>query len=56
MKSFGNAVLAAALGLLLLAAVAPSLIALSSALFPLVIACGVVAIVVRLVFVHTRKW
>lgn len=40
----------------LLAAAAPLLIELSRALLPLVVALGVVAVAVRLVFFHTRRW
>jgi hypothetical protein len=43
-------------GLVVLAAVAPSIIALSDALLPLIVVAGVLGIVLRLVFVHTRRW
>lgn len=56
MKSLGNAAVLGALALLLVAAVAPSLIAVSNALVPLVIVLAIAAVVVRLVFFHTRNW
>ncbi len=34
----------------------PTLVALVKAALPLVIAVGVVAVVLRLVFFHTRRW
>ena len=34
----------------------PTLVALAHAAVPLVIAGGVVAVVLRLVFFHTRRW
>lgn len=34
----------------------PTLVALVNAAVPLAIAGGIVAVVVRLVFFHTRKW
>jgi hypothetical protein len=43
-------------GLVVLAAIAPSLIALSESLLPLVVVAGIVGIALRLVFVHTRRW
>lgn len=42
--------------LVLLAATAPLLVALSRALLPLVLVVGVVVVVVRLVFFHTRNF
>ena len=42
--------------LIALAAFTPTLIALGHALLPLVITVGVVAVIVRLVFFHTRDW
>jgi len=42
--------------LLALAATGPALVALSHAAVPLIVAVGVVAIAVRLVFFHTRRW
>ena len=42
--------------LMVLAALAPSLIALSHSLVPLIAVAGVVAVVLRLVFFHTRRW
>lgn len=42
--------------LLVLAAVAPSLIALSRALLPLIVVLVVGTGLLRLVFFHTRKW
>lgn len=40
----------------LLVTAGPVLIGLANAAIPLVIAVGVVAVVVRLVFFHTRDW
>ena len=34
----------------------PTLVALVNAAVPLVVAIGVVAVVLRLVFFHTRRW
>lgn len=42
--------------LAVLASVGPTLVALSHALVPLIIAAGLVAAVLRLVYYHTRKW
>ena len=56
MKSPTTVIVIAAVGLMIVAALAPSLIALSQALVPLIVVGGVVAIIVRLVFFHTRKW
>ena len=56
MKGLANSLVGLVLALLLLAAVAPSLIALSSALLPLVITLAVAAIAVRLIYFHTRRW
>jgi predicted membrane channel-forming protein YqfA (hemolysin III family) len=56
MKSPANLIVFAVGGLMVVAALAPQLIALSHALVPLVVAAGVVVIVVRLVFFHTRRW
>jgi hypothetical protein len=55
-KAATGTALAISLGLLLVAAVAPSLIALSDALVPLILVVGVVALALRLVFFHTRRW
>jgi hypothetical protein len=55
-KSPTNLIVTAIAGLLVVAALAPPLIALSHALLPLVIVVGAVVIVVRLVFFHTRRW
>jgi hypothetical protein len=55
-KSPTSLVVTAAIGLMVIAAVAPSLIVLSRALVPLVVVVGVVLIVARLVLFHTRKW
>jgi len=43
-------------GLVALTAAGPTIVALANALVPLVLAVGAVAIVLRLVFFHTRKW
>jgi hypothetical protein len=40
----------------ILVSAGPTLVALAHALLPLVIVIGVLAIVLRLVFFHTRKW
>jgi hypothetical protein len=55
-KSPTNLIVTAAVGLVVVAALAPPLIALSHALVPLVIAVGVVVILVRLVWSHTHRW
>ncbi len=56
MKSPGGLLVTSFVVLVTLAAAAPLLICLSQALVPLVIAVGVVLVVVRLVFVHTRNF
>jgi hypothetical protein len=56
MKSLVTLIVTALAGVLLLSAVAPSLVSLSHALVPLIVAIGVVAIAVRLVVFHTRRW
>jgi hypothetical protein len=56
LKTPGGSLVTAIVALVLLAAVAPLLVALSHALLPLVIVVGVVAVVLRLVFFHTRRW
>ena len=56
MKSPGNLLITCVFGVVLLAAAAPLLIELSRALVPFVVAIGVVAVVVRLVFFLTRRW
>jgi hypothetical protein len=40
----------------ILVSAGPTLVALANALVPLVIVLGVLAIALRLVFFHTRKW
>jgi hypothetical protein len=55
-KSPTNLIVTAAIGLMVLAALTPSLVVLSHALLPLIVVVGVVLIVVRLVFFHTRRW
>lgn len=55
-KTPGGLLTTAVIALVLLAAIAPLLIELSHALLPLVLVVGVVAVVVRLVFFHTRRW
>jgi hypothetical protein len=42
--------------LVVLIVAAPSFIALAQAAIPLVLILGVVAVALRLVFFHTRKW
>jgi len=44
------------IGLVALTAAGPTLTALMHAAVPLVIAVGVVAVALRLVYFHTRKW
>ena len=56
MKTPGGLLVTAIITVVLLAAAAPLLIALGHALLPLVFVVGVVAIALRLVFFHTRKW
>lgn len=56
MKSVTSWLLTILAGLIVVAALAPSLISLSHALVPLVAAVGIVAVIVRLVFFHTRRW
>jgi low affinity Fe/Cu permease len=56
MKSPSGLVVTLVMALVLLAATAPLLVRLSQALVPLVIVVGVAAVVVRLVFFHTRRW
>lgn len=55
-KNLSNWLATVVVLLIVLAALAPTLIALGHALLPLVIAVGVVAVIVRLVFFHTRDW
>lgn len=55
-KSPSSLIVYAIAALIMLAAVSPSLIALSDALVPLVIAVGIVLVVARLVYFHTRRW
>lgn len=56
MKSPATLVVTIAAVLMIVAALSPSLIALSHALVPLVVAVGVVGAILRLVFFHTRRW
>jgi hypothetical protein len=56
MKFPGALLLTCFVALVTLAAAAPLLIRLSHALVPLVIVVGVVAVVLRLAFFHTRRW
>jgi hypothetical protein len=46
----------AIVALSILVSAGPTLIALVQAAVPLVIAVGVVAVILRLVFFHTRQW
>jgi hypothetical protein len=55
-KSPTNVIVTAVAALLIISALTPKLIALSDALVPLVLVVGVLAVVVRLVFFHTRRW
>lgn len=55
-KSPGSFLIACVVGLVLNAAAAPSLIAVSNALVPLVIAVAVAVVAVRLVLFHIRRW
>ena len=43
-------------GLVILAAAAPTIVCLSNAVIPLIVVIGVVAIVLRLAWFHTRDW
>jgi hypothetical protein len=56
MKSPGGLLFTGFIALVTLATAAPLLIQLSQVLIPLVIAVGVMAVVLRLVFFHTRRW
>jgi hypothetical protein len=44
------------IALSVLVSAGPTLVALVNAAVPLVVAVGVVAVVLRLVFFHTRRW
>jgi hypothetical protein len=55
-KSHTNLAMTLVVGVVTMAAIAPMLIALSSALLPLIIVVSVAVVVVRLVFFHTRRW
>jgi hypothetical protein len=55
-KSPASLIVAAIGGLLMVAALTPALIALSSALVPLVLVVAIAAAVLRLVWFHTRRW
>jgi hypothetical protein len=46
----------AIVALSMLVSTGPTLVALAHAAIPLVVAAGIVAVVLRLVFFHTRKW
>lgn len=48
--------LAFIIGLAVLLSAGPTLVALAQAVVPLVIAGGIVAVIVRVVFFHTRRW
>jgi len=48
--------IAAVVGLAVLVSAGPTLVSLIHAAVPLVIAVGVVALLLRLVYFHTRKW
>lgn len=52
----GKLLLVLIIALAVLVSAGPTLIALAHAALPLVIAGGVVAAVLRLVFFHTRRW
>lgn len=56
MKSPAPLIVTVITGLVIVAALAPPLIALSHALLPLIVVVGVAVIAVRLVFFHTRRW
>lgn len=56
MKRLSSYGLVLIVGLVLLAAIAPALIALSHSLLPLVVVLTVAVAVLRLVFFHTRRW
>jgi hypothetical protein len=55
-KPPSNWLLTVIVALIVLAAITPVIVTLSSALMPLVIAVGVIGITARLVFHHTRRW
>lgn len=56
MKALPSYLFAVVVFLLALAAAEPTITALSSALLPLVVVVTVGAVVIRLVFFHTRRW
>jgi hypothetical protein len=56
MKSPASLAMTVVMVLVILAAIAPMLITLSGALLPLIAVASVAAVVLRLVFFHTRKW
>jgi hypothetical protein len=55
-KALSGSLFGFALLLLMLAALAPAISSLSTALIPLVVVLAVAVIAVRLVFFHTRRW
>lgn len=56
MKALPNYLLALIVGLLALAAVAPTIAALASALLPLIVVGAVALVLLRLAFFHRRRW
>jgi hypothetical protein len=55
-KSPPNLAVTAVVALVVVAALAPTLIALSSALVPLIVVVAIAGVALRLVFFHTRRW
>jgi hypothetical protein len=56
MKSPTNYLIAAIVALCLLVSAGPTLVAVMNTAIPLIVVIGVVAVILRLVFFHTRKW
>jgi len=56
MHGSGNSLHGAVLALIVLAALAPCLVALASALLPLIVIGTLAAVLLRLVLFHTRRW
>jgi uncharacterized paraquat-inducible protein A len=52
----GNSLVTGVICLIAAAAVAPAVVSLASALLPLVIVLAIAALILRLVFFHTRNW
>lgn len=56
LQSFVTYLIVGLVVLSVLVSAGPTLVALAHALVPLVIVVGVLAVVLRLVFFHTRRW